>query len=380
MIVTKNICNVCESKSTIVLYSDEGPSLTSMCQILDVKTEIFYCKSCEHVYSEPLANNKLFYEKEYNISLDFDDEDQVYETNNEKIIYRTDHQMMNICDRVNFNSINKLLDFGCAKAEMSNRLKEKYPHLDIYLYDVSYAYLDHWNKINSVQYSIHEIPNSWENSFDLITSYFSLEHIPNPTIALNKMYSLLRDDGQIYCIVPNFLENIGDFIVVDHINHFTENSLYHLFSKTGFSNIKIENDQHRGALIVSGVKKKTRINNIKTVRLSLQDEILKISEFWNTLQNKITNIHALENSAIYGSGFYGTYLFAKIKNNKNIKYFIDINPFQQKKIIFNLNVVKHDSLDLNDIKTIYVGLNPKIAKQIISSTFTTNKFNFILIP
>lgn len=79
--------------------------------------------------------------------------------------------------------------------------------------------------------------------------------------------------------------------------------------------------QHRGALIVSGVKKKTRINNIKTVRLSLQDEILKISEFWNTLQNKITNIHALENSAIYGSGFYGTYLFAKIKNNKNIKLF-----------------------------------------------------------
>lgn len=118
-----------------------------------------------------------------------------------------------------------------------------------------------------------------ENKFDLVILSHVIEHTHNPKKILEKLNKCLKQQGIIYCEIPDerlnlvkiFYQNFG---LHYHVTHHTRRSLYSLFSESNFNNIKTRyfyNSSNRGhearAIIAIAGKGQKSILNIKPLRI-----------------------------------------------------------------------------------------------------------------
>lgn len=81
-----------------------------------------------------------------------------------------------------------------------------------------------------------------KESFDVITAWHALEHIPNPCATLQLCLELLKPGGALYLSVPNIAglqATIGGrrwayLDVPHHVNHFSQRGLIELLNQAGF--------------------------------------------------------------------------------------------------------------------------------------------------
>ena len=366
-------CCVCNAEINSPIFASAGDkSITSLCKIVEKRIEVYFCRNCEHLQTAAVENLAEYYSNHYKISLDSEDDDQLYEVKNGRKIFRTEHQVQMLKEKVNFVDNIKILDYGCAKSSTMQYLNEQHNKIDIYLFDVSEMYIPYWKKfVPESNYAMYSIPDEWRNRFDVVTSFFALEHVEKPLPFLSDIKSLLAPNGLFYCIVPNVLTNIADFVVADHTNHFTENSLYYLFEQVGLEIKDLDLDSHRGAIIVIATpKKETILVKSDEKKQSVAIQIKELAEYWKNIVGKINqfeNAVSKDNKAvIYGSGFYGTFIAACIEDLSRIAYFVDQNPFLQGKTLIEIPIISPDQLP-DTIENVYVGLNPTIAENIIES-------------
>ena len=359
-------CNVCGSPLPGPIYdSQSDKSLTSLCQLRPGKTEVYYCAQCGHILTNPIEDIGDYYAHDYKILLNEDDEDQIYEEANGEVIYRTTHQLRVINRKLSLNTGQKILDYGCAKASMATRLLEQLPGLDFHFFDVSEMYRRFWEQLTTPdKCAVDHTPAQWVRRFDVITSFFSLEHIADPRNSARHIHSMLKNDGVFYAVVPDTFGNAADFVVVDHVNHFTASSVTRLLCEAGFCAIDVDPESHRGALTI--VAQKSGVPTMAPVAPPSEDRITALAKFWSGLAGQIA---AAEDgraglSAIYGSGFYGSFIYSLLKFPQAIEVFLDQSPFQQGRRLFDIPIVAPGDLS-NSIQTLFVGLNPTIAREII---------------
>ena len=361
------ICNICGAELDAPLYAaNDSKSLTSLCEIHPAPTTVWFCAECTHLSSRALSDNDSYYETTYKISLNTEDEDQIYEKNGDKIIYRTQYQADVLLGKLDLPPGSRIIDYGCAKSATMNHVLASRPDLDLHLFDVSEMYIPYWDRIVPADHrATFEIPIAWRGTMDAVTSFFVLEHIPQPGDALKEMASLLNSNGVLYGIVPDTLSNPADFIVVDHVNHFTVPSLHLALKRAGFSGIEIDTKAHRGAMIFTARKtgSETTLQSVKTVTRAIKE----LAAYWNDASNVISNAES-ENgkAAIYGSGFYGAYIFSRLRKPELIECFLDQSPFLQGREMFGKKIINPEDMP-DDIDLVYVGLNPMIARDIIST-------------
>jgi SAM-dependent methyltransferase len=362
-------CNVCSSELGPPIYeAGSDQALTSLCEIRPGKVRVWLCQACGHLCGEPLLDTQTFYESDYRILLDHDEEDQIYEVHGERIVYRTDHQVDTLLKKLNLREGARVLDYGCAKAATPRRLLVSRPDLRVYLFDVSAMYLKHWQRfLAEDRWAMRETPIDWLGTFDVVTSFFALEHIPKPVDAVRKVANLLADDGVFYGIVPDTFGNVADFVVIDHVNHFTDCSLHALLREAGFRDIQIDSTVHRGALVFKARKTgpATQSPNL-TACINASRQLVS---YWRGMDSRIRNAETMYTglpSAIYGSGFYGSYIFSLLSRPEHVQCFLDASPFQQSKTLFNRNIFAPFDIPEN-VRVLYIGLNPSIARATAAS-------------
>lgn len=365
-------CNVCGADAFEPVYRSRGAScLTSLCQLRSGRVEVFFCSDCGHIGTTALADVEEFYESDYRILINSADEDQIYETVGDTIIYRTDHQMKVFKDKVALVPDIRLLDYGSAKAEMSRRLKSEAPRLDVHLFDVSRMYLSFWDQFTTTdRQAIHRTPPDWNGRFDIVTSYFAFEHIPEPAKAARHVASLLKPYGVFYAIVPDTFGNVADLIVADHVNHFTVASLTRLLADAGFGEIEIDAASHRGAFVVTAVKGMAPPAPVARHEIeALRRRVVDLAGYWDAAGTRLAAAEAAApagaRAAIYGAGFYGAFIYASLARPDAVACFLDRNPHQQGRALFDVPIVAPENLP-GDVGTLYIGLNPAIARQAMS--------------
>jgi SAM-dependent methyltransferase len=250
-------------------------------------------------------------------------------------------------------------------------LKSKNPGLQVKLFDVSDRYIPFWKKfLNEDRWATYAIPAEWDNQFDVVTSLFSLEHMAHPQRALQQIFRVLKTDGIFYGIIPNVFTNTADLIVVDHVNHFTSVSLDYLLRSNGFEVVEIDEKTHRGALVFKA-KKKSNLSDCTTEPSRIQsvfDQASEIALYWQNIGSKIkefeNSVHGTDRLAIYGAGFYGTFISICMKNPERISCVVDQNTFLQGRKINGVEIVAPADLPKN-INVVMVGLNPAHAKAVI---------------
>jgi len=366
-------CNICSEQLSNPVFISPGKSITSLCEILPGKTEVYFCGNCGHVQTLALENIESYYDTDYKILIDSEEEDQLYQVIGDKKIFRFDHQVNMLLEKLKLPSGASILDFGCAKATTLKKLLTVRNDLDAYVFDVSKMYIPFWDKfIPKQNQATYTTPAEWNGKFDFIQSFFVMEHVAKPNEMLDQVHSLLKTGGQIYFIVPNVSTNIADFVVADHVNHFSRCSLLHLFSSVGFTDVSIDDQSHNGAFIVYARKSASstgvRCNSAEVGFYSAK--VKDMANFWNTLSQKIISFENenkyISTAAIYGSGFYGTFISTCLRDFDKVKYFVDNNPFRQGKELLGKPVVSPADPG-NDVEIVYVGLNPNFAKRTIEA-------------
>lgn len=374
-------CNICNNKNTRLLYSNSQNSLSTKFLESKDSLNIYLCKNCFHIFSDFPLDAYRYYDEEYNIDLNSEEEDQLYKVEKGKNIYRSDHQYKIFKDYFLISADTIILDYGCAKSSTMRKLSKDisiYP----YLFDVSSCYKDFWLTFTKKENcAIHTIPDNWYDKFDIVTSFFSLEHVHQANDFVKQVHNVLKLNASFFLIVPDTLVNIADFIVNDHVNHFTKESITFLLEKNGFKVDFINTKDYYGALIVKATKVNQNLVS-KTIHETTYNDksIMKVATYWNnyneTLKKTIATI-GNESFAIYGSGFYGSLIYQSTSSiHENFVFFIDKNPFRQKETLFEYKIVAPEDVK-EKVKHIIVGLNPSISRDAISQV--QNSFDGIYI-
>jgi len=356
------------------IYQSQGNlSVTSLSQTYDGKTVVYFNEEIGHLQTKEIENIEVYYDKQYQFFNQSDEDDILYKVVDGKKIFRQEHQVNTLLSKINFEAGMQILDYGCAKGTVMKRLGLQNLSVDTYLFDVSQMYVDLWKKfLPSDHYASYKTKEEWNEKFDVVTSFFAFEHTPDPLKELRSINDLLKDGGYFYCIVPNVFENTGDFIVADHVHHYSDVSLRYLFAKAGFETIEIDTLSHFGAYIAIGKKisresLELQINFLDLV--NVVDAAQEIANYWNTLQDKICQFEQSvsgQKAAIYGAGVYGSFIATCLRNLDDIQCFIDQNPLLHGFSFKGKPILQPTDLPL-EIVNLYIGLNPKIAKKAIES-------------
>ncbi|WP_407510981.1 hypothetical protein [Ralstonia sp. GP101] len=86
-------CNVCQQPLPEPIYRAPQSALSSLRRAMDGTLEVFCCAACGHIQTVELCDNGSFYDTEYDILVNSEEEDQIYAVENGQKIFRADHQV-----------------------------------------------------------------------------------------------------------------------------------------------------------------------------------------------------------------------------------------------------------------------------------------------
>ncbi len=373
-------CNICGQPLGPPVYRSARPvSVTSLCEVLDGHTEVFHCPTCQHVQTTPLPDLAAYYDKTYQILVSSEEEDQLYAVANGRRIYRTEHQVETLLRLVELPLNARVLDFGCAKAATLKALCAYRSDIQPHVFDVSEMYRRFWNRfVPTENQATYQPKPEWDDFFDAVTSFFALEHVAEPRTVLAQAAALLRPNGVFYGIVPNTFTNIADFVVADHVNHFTAPSLRQLCAAAGLVLEKIEDAAHTGAWVF--VARKKNAGEMVDVSDDLAPRAVEISAYWSDFGSRV---RAFEQTchddavAIYGAGFYGTFIATQLERPEVVVCFLDQNPHRQKQMLLGKPILPPERVPA-ELHAMYVGLNPIHARATIQAVpaWSPDRFAF----
>jgi hypothetical protein len=217
---------------------------------------------------------------------------------------------------------------------------------------------------------------------DAVVSFYAFEHATQLKATLSSICGLLKPQGKLYFIVPNTYTNTADFVVADHINHFSELSLRHLLSETGFDIIEIDANSHESAFIVVAEKPLQAVAKYQAdaQQIGDLDQLAnELSRYWQNIAGRIQGFEASlpsnDKYAIYGAGFYGNFIASSLRHPERVTCYIDQNTYLQGRENAGKPIVAPENVSA-DIKNILIGLNPVRAKEIILGIEAWRNRNF----
>jgi len=365
-----NHCNICHQELSPPIYRSPQPlSLTSLCELRTGYTEVFACEQCCHLQTAPLPDIVEYYDQHYRILLESEDEDQLCQMPDGRMVFRSEHQAEMTLAKAPLPSGAAVLDYGCAKGQTMRRLLQRRSDLRVHLFDVSERYRPFWSKfVAADRCACHALPEAWNATFDLITAQFVAEHVTDLHTMFGHWRRLLKPGGLVLFTVPNVFANVADFVVADHVNHFSRGSLALLMGRCGFEQVAVDEAAHESAFVVRGAKAGSAVTfggpDVHQ-QASFARQALQLSRYWCDV---IAQVRAFESAhrqservAIYGSGFYGAYIASCLADLNKVACFLDANPHRQGQTLFGRPIVAPQSLDPRT-RVLYVGLNPRIAR------------------
>ena len=370
-----------------IYRSLKNRSITSLSKITEHPTIVYIDKEIAHLQTNEMESIETYYDKEYEFYNQSEEDDILYKVIGDKKIFRQQHQVETILSKLDIKAGMKILDYGCAKGTVMKRMLEKRNDIKTYLFDISKMYENLWRKfVPEEQFTSYQIKPKWHDQMDVVTSFFAFEHVVDPVKELLAIKKLLKVGGLTYIIVPNVFENYGDFIVADHVHHYSEISLRYILTKAGFEVVDIDPDSHFGAFIAIGKKTEEDALTYEPNPLELSKtnkDFQTIANYWNGLQTKIILFESTnkgEKAAIYGGGVYGNFIGTNLKQLDYVLCFIDQNVLLYSETILGKAVYPPTDLP-EDVTLVYVGVNPKIARDVISSieSWKNRKIKFMFL-
>lgn len=366
------VCRVCETHIAKASYEASAPALTSMMAFIDIPTLAFVCDDCGHAQCADLPDIETFYDTTYRISLESDDHDQIFAVAADgSPIYRTDHQAAIGLRLLDLPQGASILDYGAGKATTLRKMCVARPDLRPHVFDVSRDYMPAWDGwVAGEDQATYTVPEAWVGRFDAIISHFVIEHVAEPVAFLKTLRGLLAPGGRVLLSMPDVAANPGDMTVADHLNHFSRASLKRALQLSGFALEAIDSDAFPGAFFAVALRSEepVAISGDRKEIVTAAAKAKEICDFWKQATKRLDGAakqFSGKRAAVYGSGFYGSWICSRIEADVDFRFFLDQNPKLQGSTHFNRPVLAPANLDV-DVDVVFVGLNPLKARAAIA--------------
>jgi len=197
-------------------------------------------------------------------------------------------------------------------------------------------------------------------SFDLALSTVVFEHLLNPGLDVDKMADLLKPEGMAFILVPD-ASRFAEFMVspfqdmnVEHINHFSSDTLNKLFENRGWERLNAGSATFtltptwQSTLIWGLYRKRDQAGHLSAFDQSLQEGLLDYIAKSETMLTKMAaNLRADlagdTDVMLWGAGHLTSQLLAcGALKGKRIKAVIDSNPNYAGKILAGAPVGGHE--------------------------------------
>jgi 2-polyprenyl-3-methyl-5-hydroxy-6-metoxy-1,4-benzoquinol methylase len=244
-----------------------------------------------------------------------------------------DNHHKKIFDFINQDNFNSVLEIGGA----SGKLVKHFCNLNR---EFNWSIIEPSIKLSTIDHRVTCISAFFEDysfnkKFDTIVHSHCLEHVYNPIVFLNKVHSLLNDNGYQYISIPNMkygLENnFTNTLSFEHTFYIDEFVLEYLLNKTGF--IVVDKIVENHSIFVKA-KKQNKLN-------ILQKDFLYIKELFYKYMSNLNNDVVTINSKIKDQNFYlfGAHMFSLLLlnlglYNKNIECILDNDTQKQNKRLY----------------------------------------------
>lgn len=283
-------CPVCESGEFILFLN---------CKDYTVSRETFSiveCSSCHFKFTNPRPEtNKL---GEY-----YKSEDYISHSNTSKGFINATYQTVRKYTLLKklqliskFYKTGSLLDIGCGTGEFLN-ICQNAKWKVIGIEPDSNARKSAIEKYSLIVKPEEEISKLIDNSFDIITMWHVLEHVPRLNDRIEELRRLLKPNGVIIVAVPNcnsldatiYKQEWAAYDVPRHLYHFTPADIERLFRKHG---LKLVNTLPMifDSFYVSMLSEKNRTGKTNF-----------LCSVWNGLRS---NLNAIKTGKTYSSQIY----------------------------------------------------------------------------
>jgi len=345
-------CPVSKSQKTIEVDKFKFNNfITSDCKPLEFDFSLKKCNSCNHSYKEINEALKKKIGEIYSNYTPYHSgggkEQRI--VSDKGFVSRSYYILESIKSYINFDDILNHLDIGCGVGATLAAMKSINNKVVLYGMDLNNILEEsivHSDNFSDFFYSLNEIPKV--KKFDLISLIHTVEHIEDLDDFFRTVKSILSDSGQLLIQIPNPVCNPFDYLIVDHLHHFTDNSLKELLIKNGFKGIKILKN------LVN--KEITVIANFSADSYNFTDfnpdfQIFSVESAVEYLNKYYLNIKS--NSAkfyIFGTAISASWLYGCFK--ENVIGFVDEDEDKHNKSLFMLQIKKPQEILSNEIVAI----------------------------
>lgn len=343
------ICDHTESKSLLFFENFQFFSDSDLPKQVDLHEK--QCRNCGAIYLNPCYSNEGF-------SILFDEAGKSYGSTEG----RPTEQMNWLNEKNLLKDSFKILDIGCGTGHFLASLPKNVNKVGV---DIDAPSIE---LARTLSPEIEFICSGFDDleysaPIDVITMFHVLEHLPNPKSTLQRLYDLSNKDTKLVIEVPiieNGLTNdINGFFSVQHLTHFSRNSLRNILELVGWQIIDwLEQKDYNGCRILA--IKSIPIQYINTKEVETIHAQKYMSHWYKSLSHAEEKILSLncEYCIIWGAGMHLEFLYQTTSLfSKNINFVIvDSDLNKQNKSwrginIYNPNIIK----DLKDNeKIVYI--------------------------
>lgn len=145
----------------------------------------------------------------------------------------------------------KLLDFGCGSGKYLQRMNQR--GWQVTGMDISEQAVDVCRQLGYEAYVGTEPAQKFPaKSFDVVTLWHVLEHVPQPINILQQIHTILTENGQLILALPNIASPLARWFgkywfaweLPRHLAHFDPDTITKMLEMTGFRVDKIFNQKY----------------------------------------------------------------------------------------------------------------------------------------
>jgi SAM-dependent methyltransferase len=220
----------------------------------------------------------------------------------------------------------RALDVGCGNGPTLRALAEAVPDWTLYGHEISDAGAAALAAIPGFKQLYTGDPSDIDDRFDLITLSHSLEHIPEPVLALATLRSKLAPGGRLVVEVPNVRQNIYDLVVADHRSHFDSLTLRSAARRAGFQHAAVFDDWAFKELTLVAANEELAVQPPARALapLDARDIGLRIAWLTGVIDSGGKAARSADDFGIFGTAIAATWLFGSLADR--VTFFVDEDP------------------------------------------------------
>ncbi len=131
-------------------------------------------------------------------------------------------------------SSGKVVDVGCGTGATLNSFSKR-GGWRLYGLEIGAENLTSLREMDGFEELYTCAPADLPGRFDLVTMVHALEHFPEPLATLRDLRDKIAPGGRLFVEAPNAEANPFDYVIADHMMHFTPSSLSRLAANAGFA-------------------------------------------------------------------------------------------------------------------------------------------------